>query len=470
MHVQFQNYNYIKSYTQWVQQPWKRYTAKLHKNWFWGAIAPLMLPVWSLALVGRLSCTVLAWCNPKVRSTAATVIKTAFIKTRLHPRTPPPGTIRNGNGEYLVLKKEQGSLRPLTKEEYGSVYDVMQSSHLWTSAHYGLSVEERKTIAKDPYTYLSQRVKRIDPSFEVAFVPSVIYEMFYLEKAFMEQVDYMVRNKFTQFIYHFSQDNVTNNEEFASPKDMPFNSPFYKPKATTASSQLAATVGQPGLIDLHYQMNTGLINAIFQAQLDPTALTFERLKHIADRQITTFKSFALGSSSPIAQKISTFNYDKDSLYTFLHLPRYLAFTNPKVESIIKNVLRHECSRLAQTHAFFYRGAERKMDRAVSLSVYGGSDLSLGATLFAGIMRDTGACAIAYMSAREGLVYPVKKEELLKANPPVRFLPSSTILQLNGIGEYFHARYDVDRTSKAALGASCKAFDLLRRQVIFIDKL
>lgn len=478
MRIELQNYNYLKSWTTWIQKPWNSYTARFKTNLLYAFVAPCMLPAYGLALVGRFSCKLLALCKPEVRRTAAAVISKALQDTRFNARAVPQGPIRHGNGEYLVFKRDQNGVRPLTEQEYGSVHQHIQSCHLWTSAYYGYTETERKRVLMDPYGHLVQKVKAVDPQFEVAFVPNVIYEMHYVEAALKEELAWLEKTKSNQMCATPTMHNISSISlkddphqihDFAScARDgLPFHAPSYGPNGSITTAHLKETLNHAGLQNLHHRMNAGLIDFI-RAESDPGKLTYTHLEQLAQRQIANFKTYAQGANSPVSQKIANLQQD-DCLYTHFHFPHMLAFTNPKVERVVTKALRLECSALAHTHAFFYRGSVRKNDRLYGVTGGAGPmTLSLGATLFAGIIRDKGACALEYSTKREALIYPVKKSTLVGRASPIDHLPSSTILQLNGIREHFHARFNLDRSSPEAQRASYKAFNTLRRQVLFLD--
>lgn len=360
-----------------------------------------------------------------------------------------------GFGEYVVFHNQDNQQKPVTKEIYEKVYDVFSDSlpHL-TNKHPIEDGEQR-------YHFLRNKVKELDPSLELTFIPRTLYELTYLEQCIEEDLKQAYVCPRIEYLH---QKNKIKNLESQKLIDKNEAESLYKKVASTLEFAPSKedcwhlTYFCDSSKDAHHKqikrIAHRLNNVIVEKLPHSNPLLYSEIQDMTSESLKLFKEISPGNPSDkhkLAEKISkenlsgseipgptaNFSLDKEKLIIKANLLFSLGISENE-EHLIKNCVTIECSKLAQNHFLLYRGGMLKSD---SLDCNGlPYSLSYGVSALAGSAYDAGATAFHFMRirGRNAYVIPISYNEASKGG--LLHIPrSSAICQLTSNGEFFHAR-------------------------------
>lgn len=332
------------------------------------------------------------------------------------------GMLYNGNGDFVVYKinrEECASFLPLDKAEFSRVYPIIRSHR-----RFGL----------DRYEELEAKVRHLDPNYRVAFVPRTLLELCFIRKAIWEDIKGRgLCQLFKRYAGQYEERSQVRGKCFHK----------VDPKKVCIGAEIDERT-EGDLNEVAYRINKSLIKKIPQLK-DRGAGTYEEFRLFAGQMIDSIKKLeSEGQKFSDCQHSLTTGFLIDSsrgASANLFITEY-------ARNIILNCVALDCSQLALTHYPLLRGSDFQKDSAVRKE--GPSScvsLSFGASLFAGVLYDPGACAYKYMRAERDYCIPVQEASVIFVSfdklqgESCFYFPSDSywIKQLYERGEYFHPR-------------------------------
>lgn len=348
----------------------------------------------------------------------------------------PKGNISQGQGEYFVFRKKEGS-KPteISAEEFEKAYSIfckyspMSIIHNLPENEIAPSLEKRTNLIRE-------EIKKIDPSLEIAFIPKTFYELLYLRKCIEEDI----QNNEVSPILNTQFNVITSSQAEA------IDSWYIKAFDDAGSNE------NKNIKKLAYKFNSELISTIAPLSDDFSHQRYEELakneiaflrQHYQNRNIVNLKN--------INQHSPTRNFSKD----FFDKPT--GVRSVLDAQIILDSLSLDCSEVAKKACLLFRGAIWEKDHVIrKITPYGELpadhpfSLSYGTSLFAGSIYDAGASAFHYMlKEKNAYVIAIPFHKIKKS--PFYIPPTSTLCQLFGQGEIFHGRTKVWKDYDARLG-------------------
>lgn len=324
----------------------------------------------------------------------------------------PSGQIRAGYGEYIVYSGD--GKREVSKDTYAKVYDIITKYHPLTTTKPDIK------IGAELYEKLLRKVKKIDPTLEIAFIPRTLYELFVIRKGIQEDVKHG----------EICPDLNPGLRRELKLKFVPRDKCFHRLHFNNAGD-----VGHPEVKNIAYRINKAIIK-----KFKPKAagFTYDQIKGFLDNELTFFKDH----NEKQLTFTSAFNAGPTKNFGPDAHTRNPMGINSENEPIVQKAVELECSTLGQRNTLFYRGSECTNDSCEKRNKP--YSLSYGSGLFAGSLHDGGATAFGYMrnDGLDAFAIPVPYEEL--ANSPFYAPKSNALCQLGGHGEIFHGRTRVYR--------------------------
>jgi hypothetical protein len=335
-------------------------------------------------------------------------------KISVHPNQ----TVTQGYGEYIVYHQDKsGKIIEPSRETFETTYSVL--------SHFNSPKFDNR------YEQISERIKKIDPTLRITFIPRTYYELQLIKKAIKEDLsrkEYCPNEKTPPNPY------FPNNT-----KDCWHISHFGQEEDNQAEAVKV----------LAFNLNQNLVKKLIKCPLENSSLKFSTITRLCEKQIQFFKNFA-------AMQISQLGF-KGSYFSEGPLVRKFSSGSMSIASdqdaqIVLNAETLECSKIAEKAHLLYRGTDFPTDLPYSpQNDQHPYSFSFGSGLFAGAFYRQGATPFVYVKdSKDGYVMAVPDKDLSHA--PI-FIPNKhPICQLTSEnGVTFHPRTQVWRTNLEVYG-------------------
>lgn len=400
----------------------------------------------------------------------------------------PQMPIKKGYGEYVVFLSNRKKLSVSTFEKVYSVLTRHSPSHIMHS-NSRISQKIKEEYAAR-YELISKTIKLIDQDLEVAFIPRTLYELVLIRKCIKEDLKRGEICKFLNPQKHsqahierrtnrlkteiedkqkeitaleqdllkldpqntrkkgFLEQDIQTLQEEKLECEHNYKRYLDKPKSPdptcwhricSKTPELLPDTLDGNVLNIAYRLNKAILKTSLSFDMP---FTYETLAKLTDNEITFLKDCHTKGQKGIN---TSFNSQFPGPTTAFSFDTVRGSTNPmglrdeKDSMPIRIAIALECSQLAHTSLFFYRGADYEKDvpylRTNPKTPF---SLSFGASLFSGVMFDQKATAFAPMrNGSDGFAIPVPIEEI--PTSPFYYPISDTMYQIYGIGEIFHGR-------------------------------
>jgi len=365
-----------------------------------------------------------------------------------------PGKITAGQGEYIVFHQlPNGKKQEVSSQTFEAVYQLIIQHSPAELAKDGNP--EAAANCANRYTLLKTKIKEIDNSLEIVFIPKTLYELFFIEECIKEDLAHgnVCKNldKSVQYAAHYPTDNKLDSAEKRKAEN---NKKLFEENRVKRNCwhlcifEDAGDNHHAGVKNVAYRLNNLLFNT-----LKPTneGFTYEQIKTFAERKIdflkqhrennlnestrcNIFKGRVIVSNKDYPSPTTNFGTDSS------RVAKPMSICNNRVAQIIRDAVALDCSKIALHSLFLYRGANFANDSVVSSGEENmPHSLSLGSGLFAGCLYDPDATAFYYMrnDKNDAFAIPVPYDQLQTS--PFYAPIAHTIAQLYGRGELFHGR-------------------------------
>lgn len=332
---------------------------------------------------------------------------------------PEEGKIHEGNGEYIVFRTSSNGENSIpSKSIYEQVYQIFNTyaPTAIMSKERGLEAMEQAT---NRYEIIRSKVKALDPTLEIAFVPRTLYELVLIRKCIQEDVTNGSICNFTNRFEHRSNNILSRQRKCWH----------------LCCFDNVGDNNHAGVKEIAYRLNKAMIKAFSPT---PGGFTHQELAGFVEKEITFLKTHHANGLNE-QQKLAdctfpgpTTNFGFESNRGNI---RSTGIRNETDAQIVRKAVALECSKAAKHTFFIYRGSNFKVDSPKS----GFFSLSYGSSLFAGCVFDGGATPFHFMRQPnlDAYAVPVPFDQLHTS--PFYIPPTNAIAQLFGYGEYFHAR-------------------------------
>ncbi len=410
-------------------------------------------PSWKWALggvlIGYLGYYVIRWIINKCLKVAA-MDEVANFLLKKSPRNSyktleiSPEKIKMGYGEYVVFRIE-GEVE-LSKDTYEKVYNIFDK---YSPANIVNAAVKDPTISAEEqcanrYELIRGKVKELDPSLDIAFVPRTLYELILLRKCIQEDVKAneicSSLNPITQRLVHCPKQKVyvkalSAKERAKMIEDIQAKQLKKKCWHLCYFDDAGDNQNQ-SVKDVAYRLNRAIVKT-----LSPEAggLTYEQLSQHTEKEIDFLKKhYAEQKEEPSSCSISnpTTNFKTESRRGSI---RPMGIRHDQDAQIIKNAVAVECSKIAERSFLISRGANFEKDAPHSWKNPNRPfSTSWSTGLFSGCVYNGEDASYYYMrNGSDGYIIPVPFERL---NDSPFYIPTTNaIAQLFGTGEIFHAR-------------------------------
>lgn len=366
-------------------------------------------------------------------------------------------SIISGQGEYVAYHVKGDQRLAVSLETYEKVYEIFAKHlpHFSKSSH----LEE----GSKRYESLRTKIKEIDPSLEITFIPRTLYELIYMQgcieedlthKAICPRIDYQYLKVRTSMKTGGAKVKFEKECEERKKKIKTF---FEKQSSKTCwhKTHFLDTEGdsqQRNVKKIAYRLN----NVILTSLPSSNPLTYSEMEELTNKTLVLFKEIAPGSTNDRhARGISkrhlelggafggptaAFSLEKGDLEP-IQQPKLFPLGLRKEgveEKIIKNSIALECSHVAQNSFLLYRGGKIVKDKPFTDKQEPYS-ISLGTSLYAGSIYDQGATAAHFMreNMRDAFAISVPFKQV--ENGIFQIPRAHAICQITAKGEFFHGR-------------------------------
>jgi hypothetical protein len=331
----------------------------------------------------------------------------------------PSQKIKNGYGEFVVFREDHGEV---DKETYLKVYEIFNDHSLAAIAKRNAGVPNVADIYKNRTESIKEKVKAIDSTLKIAFIPRTLYDLILLNKCIKEDV---------------------KNDYTACPLlDQPRWGKMKKTREKCWHANYFPNQGNnnsPDVKDVAFRLNRSIAKNIIKYK---TGCTFGEFLKATNKEIKFLEDFAQTDTIVDVKHLCR---NQGPAYRFHSKARMerMALKSERQAQIIRNAVAFECSTLAQVTQPIYRSSDNKKGDTVVESTDEGDVVrtkSFGTSLFAGALHDPGASVITYTHQNPSydfFIIPVPVSE--HESGPVFIPQTNAICQFSGYGESFHAR-------------------------------
>lgn len=370
--------------------------------------------------------------------------------------------ITMGQGEYVVFHQlPDGSPKGLSREKFDKVYELLNAYSPLALLHAGKI--NRINDIKMRYSLLKAKIKELDPTLEIAFIPKTLYELIFIRKCIREDVKnksicWCLNNDIRDATKGQKQyDSLTKCKIAKAHKWIPgaegrqnFLKDLEKYKKNRKCWHLchlenAGDYNHPDVRKIAYRLNQVIIKKLKPSQggfsqkalsiFAENEIAFLKKHHTETKALIQASKTTPESLLPLGSPTVNFGIEKN--YDGISS---MCIRNDEDAKILLNALSLECSAEAQNALILYRGSDFQKDSVVAQGNEENSySLSYGMTVFAGVIHDPGATAFRYMrTAPNAYAILIPFEELVSS---LFFVPfeACTIPQLFAQGESFHPR-------------------------------
>lgn len=343
-----------------------------------------------------------------------------------------PDKITMGQGEYVVFHQlPNGETKRISRELYEQVYKILNQY-----SPSGIVNKGSDKIAEDcakRYELIKAKLKEIDSSLEVVFIPRTLYELIFLRKIIKEDLKHNKDNKCCPYFQALTQS--------VQPNDIQEQSKVTRKCWHLAHFMDAGDNNHLGVKELAYRLNQIIIRTF-----SPTAagFTHKEFTIFAEKEIDFLKNYyKKGKNHEIdgvdncsfAGPSSCFGFESNRGSI-----RPMGIRDDWDAQILRNAIALDCSEIAKDSFLIFRGAKFKKDRPINTT---GLDqpysLSYGSSLFAGCVFDADATAFFYMRNDKLNAYAISVPFNRLKHSSFYIPLTNTVVQLFGLGEIFHVR-------------------------------
>lgn len=355
------------------------------------------------------------------------------------------GTITSGQGEYLLFRKSSEGI-PINVDQatYESAYQIFD--------HYspGVIIQRHsdpamiKQECSNRFSLIQSKIKELSPDLNVSFVPTTLLHMVILRKCIKEDVKAVTICPRLSPSAHQPRRKERTNKILEGKKCWHL-----------CCFPDAGDNHHPGVKELAYRFNKIMIKKIPAGQ---SGFTHENLQALMKEEITFFKKH-FESGDQLLREISKNdeNEDRDCSYSSYPGPtanfasskdynviKAMAISDKFSEDILMAALDLECSESAKNGFILLRGVKPRKDSVVHRTIpEKAHSLSLGTSMLAGGVFDGDATALYYMKRnKNGYAILIEFDQV--KNSFVYIPHTNSIVQLFGVGEYFHARTKAEK--------------------------
>lgn len=335
----------------------------------------------------------------------------------------PDSLITVGHGEYIVYHQDgKGNITAPDRSTYDNAYTVFV--HLNTPL-----IDHRYDLIRD-------KIKSIDPSLDITFIPRTYYELHYLKKCIKEDL---------------KKGDYCRNERWAPDS--------YHPTDLLGCWHLAYFTDEEdnqaeGIKVLAFNMNTNLVKKIKKHLKGQPMFTFQKIMDMCNRQIKFFNylHFDIDSRKKQGQFCAPIFSEGTPIDKFSSSGIGMAIRSATDAEIIRNAIALECHRIAEKSFLLYRGSEFPTDLPYNPpNPNEPYSFSIGSGLFAGALYREGATPFVYMkSYSDSYIFVIPAQDL--QNSPFVIPKKHTLCQLSAYnGTVFHPRTKIWRTTGPIFG-------------------
>lgn len=195
----------------------------------------------------------------------------------------------------------------------------------------------------------------------------------------------------------------------------------------------------PCIIDIAHRLNNKIVKKL---SLKPKGFIYDELDKHTDVAINYLKNFynITARNNPCNSQENKICIQGDDVgptayfasKDFFNTGNNMGISKDYQEHMIKNALKADCSKEAQTAILLYRGANINKDKAYLPKTNEVYSLSFGTGLFSGCVWDPGATPFRYFyDSNTAYIIPVRLNELKNKSTPFYIPPTNTIAQLLG---------------------------------------
>ncbi len=352
-----------------------------------------------------------------------------------------------GQGEYVVFHQlPDNGKKEVARETYDKAYKVLLEYAPAAIINNGADKKAAEEKCAHRYELIREKVKKIDPSLEVAFIPKALYELFFIRKSIKEDL----KQKHICLL--------VNPSCHADPKANPDLNQICSKKIEEMKLKGkcwhlchfddAGNNEDECVKELAYRLNRTIVKNLL-----PTSegFTKQELAQFTENKIEFLKNHHKNGSE-IAEKRNrgeqaasiascvtpgpTTNFGFESTRGSI-MP--MGIRDDADAEIIRKAMALECSQEAQRSFVLYRGSDFQDDSVTALSNDSTAySLSYGTGLFAGCVYDGGATSFYYMRKKKD-AYAILVPYDQMNQSPFYIPPTNTLCQLFGDGESFHGR-------------------------------
>lgn len=366
----------------------------------------------------------------------------------------PDDVISHGYGEFVAYREADTKEGVIDFATYQRV-EVVFKKYSPDAIIKNYSGGEREKTYANRANFIQTEVNQIDPSLRVSFVPRTLFELIYLRKYIQlemgEKPVYPKRPNLPKRLPGNEGLTEQQGTEYER-QEKEYEDEIARIKAEHYFTNLPKNADEKGV-----QQTAVRINAVIVECLDlpnKKQLTYKDIREATRRELDFFSTHYKNYQKDRVNYYS-WNCDRPTVTgNFLDATNgrgsttLMAINDERRQNIVYQSVALECSIIAQRALLLYRGSNYQAD-----SVFGKSStkaspqshsLSYGVGLFAGTLHDPTACAYHYMgygkhgSIEDATVIPMPLSDI-DSSP--FFIPAntSTVFQLAGQGEIFHAR-------------------------------
>lgn len=331
----------------------------------------------------------------------------------------PENLITVGQGEYIVYHQvSNGEKIAPNREIFNSIYTVL--SHL------------NSPLVDQRYDVIRNKIKSLDPSLEITFIPRTYYELHFLKKCIKEDLK--------QGDFCLNEKNQPNPYAPNKIKDCWHLVHFSHEEDNQAE----------GVKVVAFNMNENLVKKLNKHLKNESTFSFQKISNRCNEQIQFFnqfgRNFDLASKNAQGQFCSHYFSEGTPMHKFSR-GGCMSITTLHDAEIVRNAVSLECHEIAEKSFLLFRGTDFPTDLPYSPNnVSQPYSFSFGSGLFAGALYRQGATSFNYMKdSKDGYVMAVPAQDL--QHSPFVIPKKHTLCHLSShYGTVFHPRTKIWHTN------------------------
>lgn len=381
----------------------------------------------------------------------------------MHPASIPSPTqlIRDGYGELVLrVKIDDGSLRPVTKEEYAKAYGIFQKY----APRLGAIPAH---LEKSRIAMMREELQKLIPNVVATFIPRTLHDLLFIRKSLEEDLERERNIPFKtpgnptnaealEFLVRMSKNSWFTN--FATDRSGSFN----RIQICTPSD---VERNLPALVDIGYRLNLAASQEMNRIAANVEDLSLHQIQRLVDEQLEFLERFA---KFPVLDgRIFHAKEDSAPLSKFFRgfAKEGLKTTCAEKMMSLRKIALLECQEAMAKRILCYRGGSLATDSPVKLKGTKNEYLyciSFGSAAFPGLINDRTACAYYHMF--EIKIGEKEDAYILVLDPSQEsaqtfYTPPYTALEsFFGKGETWHYRFKISKdVHREVTGFSLKGF-------------